>query len=144
MNLEKKTCLAYGVILLAVSSINYIPGLTDGEGLAFGIFDLTIFDDMLHLASALWAFAAAFISLRSARIFLLLFGSAYFGDGVFGIFTGWGYLDFGIFTNESLGFSLSFLRIAANMPHISLGLVALVIGIISLRRGDERQSNAQA
>ncbi|MGY6645946.1 MAG: hypothetical protein ACXIVD_12055 [Salinarimonas sp.] len=134
MSFEKKTCLAYGLILLAVSAINYIPGLTDPDGLAFGIFNLDIFDDMLHLASAIWAFAAAMISLRSARIFLILFGAAYLGDGVFGIFTGWGYLDLGIFTNESLGFSLSFLRIAANLPHIALGAVALAAGLISLRR----------
>lgn len=134
MNIEKKICLAYGFILLAVSAINYIPGLARDDGLAFGIFSLDVFDDMLHLASAIWAFAAAIISLRSARIFLLLFGAAYLGDGLFGIFTGWGYLDFGIFTNDSLGFSLSFLRIAANLPHIALGAFALAAGLFSLRR----------
>ncbi|MGP1357461.1 hypothetical protein [Roseicyclus sp.] len=134
MSLERKICFAYAAILLAVASINYIPGLTDDTGLAFGVFALDVFDDALHLASALWALVAALVSVRAARIFLLLFGAAYLGDGGFGILAGWGFLDFGIFTNESLGFSLSPLRIAANLPHLLLGGVALAAGIVSARR----------
>ena len=134
MSFERKLCFAYAVILLGAAAINYIPGLTDEEGLAFGVFALDPFDDALHLASATWALLAGLISRRSAQIFLLLFGAAYLGDGLFGILTGWGYLDFGIFTNESLGFSLSLLRIAANLPHIALGGIALAAGLVSLRR----------
>lgn len=51
-----------------------------------------------------------------------------------GIFTGWGYLDFAVFTNASLGFSLTPFRIAANLPHIALGAVALLAGLRSVRR----------
>jgi len=134
MSFERKTCFVYAVILLGAASLNYIPGLTDAEGLAFGIFALDPFDDALHLASAIWALAAGIVSARAARIFLILFGAAYLGDGLFGIATGWGYLDFGIFTNASIGPSLSLLRIAANLPHIGLGAVALVAGIAAVRR----------
>ena len=134
MSFERKLCLVYAVILLGAAAINYIPGLTDDDGLAFGIFALDPFDDALHLASAIWAFLAGVISRRSAVVFLILFGAAYLGDGIFGIFTGWGYLDFGIFTNDSLGPSFSFARIAANIPHIGLGAVALGAGILSARR----------
>ena len=134
MSFERKLCFVYAMILLGAAAINYIPGLTDEEGLAFGVFALDPFDDALHLASATWALLAGLISRRSAQIFLLLFGAAYLGDGLFGILTGWGYLDFGIFTNESLGFSLSLLRIAANLPHIALGGIALAAGLVSLRR----------
>ncbi|MEM6635552.1 MAG: hypothetical protein AAF667_06635 [Pseudomonadota bacterium] len=135
MTMEKRLCYVYAAILLAAAAINYVPGLTDENGLAFGIFALDPFDDALHLASAAWALLAGLISLRSARIFLILFGAAYLGDGIFGIFTGWGYLDFGIFTNASLGPSLSLLRIAANLPHIGLGAVALAAGLVSARKG---------
>ncbi len=135
MTFERKLCFVYAAILLAAAAINYIPGLTDENGLAVGVFALDPFDDALHLASALWALAAGLISVRAARVFLILFGAAYLGDGIFGVFTGWGYLDFGIFTNASLGFSLSPLRIAANLPHIALGAVALVAGLVSARRG---------
>lgn len=133
MSLIRRLCLIYAVILLGAAAINYIPGLTDANGLAFGIFALDPFDDALHLVSAIWAFLAGLISNRFARSFLILFGAAYLGDGVFGIFTGWGYLDFGIFTNEALGMDWSFQRIMANAPHIGLGLVALVAGVAARR-----------
>ena len=134
MNFQRRLCLIYAVILLGAAAINYVPGLTDDSGLAFGIFALDPFDDALHLVSAIWALLAGLISTRSARIFLVLFGAAYFGDGIFGLFTGWGYLDFGIFTNASLGADFSFPRIAANLPHIALGLVALLAGLVNTRR----------
>lgn len=133
MSLIRRLCLVYAVILLGAAAINYIPGLTDENGLAFGIFALDPFDDALHLVSAIWAFLAGLISNRSARTFLILFGAAYLGDGVFGIFTGWGYLDFGIFTNEALGMDWSFQRIMANMPHIALGFIALAVGVAARR-----------
>lgn len=118
----------FGALMIA-ASLNYIPGLTDVDGRAFGIFALDIFDDALHVASALWALAAALISHRAARIFLLLFGAAYLGDGVFGFFTGYGYLDLGIFKYPSEGISFTLIRVLANLPHIALGGVALWAGL---------------
>lgn len=129
MSILQKICLVYVVVLLAAASLNYIPGLTDAEGLAFGIFALDIFDDALHVASALWALFAALWSKQSARFFLIVFGALYLGDGVFGFFTGYGYLDLGIFTNASAGLSFTFLRFAANLPHLLLGAVALWVGL---------------
>ncbi|MAX74135.1 MAG: hypothetical protein CMH66_10810 [Nioella sp.] len=119
----------YFVALMVAASLNYIPGLTDEDGLAFGIFALDIFDDSLHVASALWALAAGLISHRASRIFLLLFGALYLGDGVFGFFTGYGYLDLGIFTNPSEGMSLTVVRVLANLPHLALGGFALFAGL---------------
>jgi len=121
--------LGYFGALMIAASLNYIPGLTDADGRAFGIFALDIFDDALHIASALWALAAALISHRAARIFLLLFGAAYLGDGVFGFFTGYGYLDLGIFQYPSEGLSFTAFRVLANLPHIALGGFALWAGL---------------
>ena len=118
----------FGALMIA-ASLNYIPGLTDDQGRAFGIFALDIFDDSLHVASALWALAAAMISHQAARIFLLLFGAAYLGDGVFGFFTGYGYLDLGIFKYPSDGLSFTLFRVLANLPHIALGGFALWAGL---------------
>ena len=129
MTILQKIALAYFVALMGAASLNYIPGLTDAQGLAFGIFALDIFDDALHVASALWALAAALISHRAAKTFLLLFGALYLGDGVFGFFTGYGYLDLGIFTNGSAGMELSVPRVLANLPHLALGGVAAWAGL---------------
>lgn len=129
MSLLQKIALAYFVALMGAASLNYIPGLTDADGLAFGIFALDIFDDALHVASALWALVAGLLSHRAARSFLLIFGALYLGDGVFGFFTGYGYLDLGIFTNASLGPSFTLFRVLANLPHLALGGFALFAGL---------------
>lgn len=129
MTLLQKFALGYFVVLLGAAALNYVPGITDAEGLAFGIFALDPFDDALHLVSALWALAAAFFGARASKVFLVIFGALYLGDGVFGFFTGYGYLDFGIFTNPSEGLSFTLFRVLANLPHIALGGVALIAGI---------------
>lgn len=134
MTLIQKFAVGYSVILLGAAALNYVPGITDAEGLAFGIFALDLFDDMLHLVSAIWALSAAFLGARASKIFLVIFGALYLGDGVFGFFTGYGYLDFGIFTNPSEGLSFTLFRVLANLPHIALGGVALVAGL-KLGRG---------
>lgn len=131
MTILRKISIGYFVILMAAASLNYIPvpGLTDENGLVFGIFALDIFDDALHAASALWAIGAALVSHRASQTFLILFGAAYLGDGVFGFFTGYGYLDLGIFLNETLGLSFSLFRFLANLPHLILGGIALWAGL---------------
>lgn len=128
MSILRKISFGYFIVLLGAAALNYIPGLTDDQGLAFGIFALDLFDDALHLASAIWALTAAFISRRASQIFLIIFGWLYLGDGVFGFFTGYGYLDFGIFTNPSAGLSFTIFRVLANLPHIALGGFALWAG----------------
>lgn len=134
MTSMQKLCLVYFVVLMVAASLNYIPGLTDEDGLAFGIFALDIYDDALHVASALWALIAGLLSHRAARMFMILFGAAYLGDGVFGFFTGYGYLDLGIFTNASAGMDFSLGRVLANVPHLALGALAVWAGVKNIGR----------
>ena len=118
------TALVYMVILLAAASLNYIPGLTDSQGRAFGVFALDIFDDALHVASGLWAGIAAYTSNRAARIFLRYFGLLYLTDGLLGLATGSGYLDLGILNHGMVDLPLTF-KILANLPHIGGGAFAV-------------------
>ena len=127
----RKLCFGYFGTLMITASLNYVPGLTDQSGLALGIFALDIYDDALHVASGLWALAAGILSYQAARTFLIIFGLAYLGDGIFGIYTGYGFLDLGIFTNTTLGTDLSLQRILANLPHLALGGVAVWAGFRS-------------
>jgi hypothetical protein len=120
----RSIALVYMFILLAAASLNYIPGLTDAEGRAFGVFALDVFDDALHVASALWAGSAAFTSSRAARIFLRYFGLLYLTDGLLGLATGSGYLDLGIVHHGMVDLPLTF-KILANLPHIGGGLYAV-------------------
>ena len=120
MGTLRRIALVYMLILLAAASLNYIPGLTDAEGRAFGVFALDIYDDALHVASALWAGIAAALSSRAARIFLRYFGLLYLTDGLLGLATGSGYLDLGIMNHGMLDLPLTF-KILANLPHIAGG-----------------------
>lgn len=129
MTTIQKFAMGYFFVLLGAAALNYIPGITDDDGLAFGIFALDLFDDSLHLVSAIWALAAAFLGAKSSKVFLIIFGALYLGDGAFGFFTGYGYLDFGIFTNASEGMSFTLFRVLANLPHIALGGIALLSGL---------------
>lgn len=132
MTTVRKIAFAYAAILLVVAGLNYIPGLTDAEGRAFGIFALDIYDDLLHLASALWAGIAAFASARAARSFLLYFGILYLADGLLGLATGSGYLDLGIINYGIQDLPLGF-KILANLPHITLGGLAVVSAFVFRR-----------
>lgn len=122
----------YGIVLLGAALVTHVPGIADTEGRAFGVFALDSFDDALHLASAFWAFAAAFLGHRAARIFLLAFGSLYLADGGLGLLTGSGYLDAGIFVHGPVAQPFGF-RVLANLPHIGLGGLAVASGLLSCR-----------
>jgi hypothetical protein len=66
-------------------------------------------------------------------VFLIVFGALYLGDGLLGLATGSGYLDFGIINNGVLDLDFVF-KIYANTPHILLGGVALASGLWLDRR----------
>lgn len=129
MSTSRVIAFVYAAILFSAASLNYIPGVCDENGLAFGVFELDPFDDGLHIASGLWALAAGWLGTKQSQIFLVVFGALYLGDGALGLATGWGYLDFGIFRFASLGPSFTLLRFLANLPHIAMGAFALFAGL---------------
>jgi hypothetical protein len=120
--------LVYMIVLLAAASLNYIPGLTDAEGRAFGVFALDIYDDLLHVASAIWAGLGAAISSRAARTFLRYFGLLYLLDGLLGLATGSGFLDLGIMNHGIVDTPFTF-KILANLPHIAGGAFAVFASV---------------
>ena len=129
--MHRTIAFGYFVILSFVAALNYIPGMTDANGVVLGVFALDIYDDALHAGSALWALIAALVSARAARTYLLLFGAIFLGDGLLGLATGSGYLDLGIWNYGIRELDWIF-KIKANTPHIVLGGFALLMG---LRRG---------
>jgi hypothetical protein len=133
MTLMRWIAALYFVVLLIVAGLNYVPGLTDDQGRVFGIFALDIYDDLLHLISAIWAGIAAFVSDRASRNFLRYFGLLYLADGLLGLATGSGYLDLGIINYGFQDLPIAF-RLAANAPHIALGGFAAFAGFFLGRR----------
>jgi hypothetical protein len=129
MNPLRLIAAVYAVLFVIVASLNYIPGLTDGQGRTFGLFELDVFDDALHLASGVWAGLAAWWSTRATKIFFRVFGTLYCLDGLLGLATGSGYLDLGILLNGVL--QLPFVtRVLLNLPHIAIGGFAAFTGFV--------------
>ena len=120
MTLARKIATIYAILLTLAALTNYIPGLTDAQGRAFGIFELDIYDDALHLVSATWAAVAAYLSTRASTLYLRIFGTLYLLDGLMGLAFGSGYLDLGmlIYGVQNLPFGF---KIFVNLPHIALG-----------------------
>ena len=133
MDLIRRIAAGYAVVLGFVTLLNYIPGLTDAQGRAFGIFALDIYDDALHFASAAWAGLSAWASRAASETFLKIFGVLYCLDGLMGLVFGSGYLDLGIITQGVLSLPLGF-KILANGPHILLGAFAAYAGFVLARR----------
>lgn len=127
MNSVRLMGFAYAVLFVAVVAIGYVPGFEDDQGNLFGLFKLDLYDDALHLASGIWAGIAAAISANAARGYFRLFGPLYFADGVLGLMTGSGYLDFGIILYGPIDLPLM-TRIFANLPHLLIGGVAIWAG----------------
>jgi hypothetical protein len=133
MDIIRKLGFAYCVMFILIAGMSYVPQFKDANGMMFGLFSLQIYDDLLHVFSGLWAGVAAYISTRATVTYFKLFGTLYFLDGVFGFFTGSGYLDLGIFINGVLDLDLM-TRIFANLPHIAIGGIALYTGFVLSRR----------
>lgn len=129
MNRLRLTAFVYFLILLFAASLNYLPFIPVIEGKTFGIFALDIYDDGLHLASALWAGLAAWFGARASRFFLFYFGLIYFGDGFLGLITGSGYLDLGIINYGIVDLPFGF-KIMANLPHLALGSIAFITSFL--------------
>jgi hypothetical protein len=129
----RKLAWVYAALFVAVVALGYIPGLTDEHGMLLGLFHIELKDDLLHLASALWAAWAAWRSTAASLFYFRLFGLVYFFDGVCGLLFGNGYLDLGIILEGPVQIDLA-TRIGANIPHILIGGIAILIGFVFYRR----------
>ena len=138
MDRTQKIALGFALVLAFVTSLNYVPGLTDAQGRTFGIFKLNLFNDILHGGSTIWALIAGLLSRRASLLFLKLFGTLYFLDGALGVVTGSGFLDLGIIRFGILDQPLTF-KLMASAPHIVLGGLAMICGF-----GLDRETGGKA
>lgn len=119
----------YAAIMALVTLVGLIPAFADEQGLVLGLFALDAFDNALHAASGIWAATAAFWSAGASRTYFRAFGILYLLDGLMGLAFGSGYLDAGILVNGVLPLPWS-VKIPANLPHITLGTVAVLAGFV--------------
>lgn len=136
MSVIRKLGFAYFALFVIVAAMSYVPQFKDANGMMFGLFSLDLYDDALHLFSGVWAGIAAWLSTRATVNYFKLFGTLYFLDGVLGLITGSGYLDFGILINGVLDLDLK-TRILANLPHLAIGGFAAYAGFVLSKRHGE-------
>src|SRR5262249_50286261 len=92
--------LAFGFALLFVWVVvsGYIPSFITYDGtdrIQFGLFRLSLIDDVTHGVTALLALIAALTSLRNSLLFLTAFGFYYALDAIF-------YLIFGVLSHKAV------------------------------------------
>ncbi len=133
MSLLRKLAWVYAVLFFVIAGMSYIPALKDESGYMFGLFSLQLHDDLLHAGSGLWAALAAMRSTWAARFYFRLFGLVYFFDGIVGLLFGEAYLDLGIFLHGPQPYEWAH-KIGANLPHILIGGIAILIGFGLARR----------
>jgi hypothetical protein len=133
MDIIRLCAWGFTALFLVVVAIGYVPAFIDQNDLTFGVFKRTWSGDGLHLASALWSGIAAATSTRASLIFFRVFGPLYFADGVLGLLTGSGYLDFGILIYGIQSIPMM-TRIFANTPHLTIGGVAMLVGYVLSKR----------
>jgi hypothetical protein len=88
LEVEMKTiAMVFGVLMLGVGILGYVPALTP-EGRLFGIFAVDGLHNMVHVVTGVAAIAAAMASAGAARTFFKIFGVVYALVAVLGIFHG--------------------------------------------------------
>src|ERR1041385_3567313 len=125
---------ALAAALFFAAATDYIPAFIDAEGRVFGLFHLDIYKDALHVASGLWAAVSAALSRRAAKLFLTIFGTLYFLDGVMGTFTGSGFLDLSIIAQGVLDVPAR-IKFLSSLPHLGLGAFGMIASRLSSDEG---------
>ena len=116
----------YGISLLIIASLRWLPGVTDSQGLLFGLFQLDWLDDIVHTLTGLWGVFGAWVSTWQSVIFFKGIGIFYTLDAVIGLAYGQNPLHIGFWGGEALLTGAH--RILVNMPHFIGGSIALLLG----------------
>jgi hypothetical protein len=117
--MASKLAFGFAVLFAAVVAIGYVPAFVTVEGnerLLFGLFQLTLIDDITHGVTAAAALTAAFASRRVVLLFCTAFGFYYGLDAVF-------FLTYGFFNDKSW-----IADILLNLPHV--GISAVMLGYV--------------
>jgi hypothetical protein len=119
----RKVTFGFAVLFAIVVALGYIPQYVTHEGserLLFGLFRLSMLDDITHGITAVAALGAALTSIPACYLFLTAFGWYYMLDAIFFLTNG--------FFNE-----LTWMQdIMLNMPHVLIG--GLMLWLVYGRR----------
>jgi hypothetical protein len=115
----RRLTFAFAVLFAIVVAIGYIPQFITVQGderLMFGLFELSLLDDITHGVTAIAALVAALSSRKHSLLFLTAFGFYYGLDAVF-------FLTYGFFNDKTF-----IADILLNAPHVAIA--AGMLGIV--------------
>jgi hypothetical protein len=115
----RQLTLGFAVVFVIVVAIGYVPQFItaeNGERLLFGLFQLSLIDDVTHGVTAIAALVAGLTSRKLSILFLTAFGFYYGLDAIF-------FLVYGFFNEKSY-----IADILLNLPHV--GIATLMLGYV--------------
>jgi hypothetical protein len=125
---------AFVALFVVLVGMNYVPFLFAENGLMFGLFKLEPIANWLHVFSGIWAGFAIWYSRGAILFYYRVFGTAYFLDGVVGVFAGRAYLNLRIFDHHAEPVTDLMTRIIINIPHLVIGGAAMYIGFVLYKK----------
>jgi hypothetical protein len=111
----KKLAMVFGVVLLLVGVLGFVPGITT-DGFLLGIFQVDMLHNIIHLASGAVALWAGMTSMKASKMYFQVFGVVYALVAVLGIVMG------------STGVFGMLMNTADNALHVVIAVVALYAG----------------
>ncbi len=129
MKITKYIVLFLSVLFVGIVAIEQLPGvmvLSSGgiepEYLMFGLFEISLLDDITHLISGLVGFYALFRGHKMRVYYAIVFGSYYTLDAVFYILNGFA-IKQPLIDNMLL-----------NIPHIGISVLCFVVVFLSVKQ----------
>lgn len=111
----RKAALIFGVIMLVVGLLGFVPGLVP-DGKLLGIFEVNALHNLIHIATGLAALGAWMAGGRASKVFFQVFGVVY------GLVTLLGFIQDG----TVLGLIPA--NLADNLLHLAITAGALYLG----------------
>lgn len=116
------------MLFFGLVGMNFFPFLFRPDGQMIGGFSLETVANLLHLFSGMWAATALWWSRGAMVFYFRAFGTTYFLDGVVGLFAGKAFLNLNLFHAHVAPHADWMTRILLNIPHLTIGGLAMVIG----------------
>jgi hypothetical protein len=110
----RKCAFGFAFLFLAVYSLDYVPGITGANGKMFGLFSMTRFVDVGHLALGTLALISGFVGSRTARVYFWFLGFFYAADVINYVIT-------------HLHVVSPLTNLLVNLPHTIISIAAFLI-----------------
>jgi hypothetical protein len=112
----QKIAFGFAALFLAVYSLDYVPGVMAPNGKMFGLFSMTTFVDVGHLALGALALTCGFIGQKASRVYFWFLGFFYAADVI-------------VYAIRHLDTMPPVTNLLVNLPHILVSTAAFLVAI---------------